>query len=202
MQPYLLSALVVTGALLLPSPAAAQARGGQFEGFGGRTFGNATSASTYGGGVAVPIGSHVQLLGEAGHLSDLQSPLVNALIGLTPLDVGMSAWYAEGGIRFTGSRDAVVRPYVQATAGIARLRPGIRGAGAAGAVADAALGFLDQREPLVGAGAGIMLQGGPVLLDLGYRYKRILTAGGVASAFALGNAFEVNQLRVGVGVRF
>ena len=191
------------GVLLFAPSADAQTRGGQFEGFGGMTIGNTTSASTFGAGVAVPVGDYLQLVGEAGRLSDVKSSLLDAALDLTPVDVRMTAWYAEGGLRVTGSRHAVVRPYVEATAGIARLTPGIRNGGQFGSIANAGLAFLSETEPLVGAGAGVMLQGGPVLLDLGYRYKRILAGSGLASAFALdGNGVDVSHVRIGVGIRF
>lgn len=200
---FILSAAVLIGALTVSSPAAAQGRGGQFEGFGGLTFGSSTSAPTFGAGIAVPLGEHLQLVGEGGRLSDVKSPLLDAAVAFTPVDVRLSAWYAEGGLRLLGSRHSAVRPYAEATAGLARLRPGIHGGGELGAIANTALGFLGETEPLVGVGAGVMLQGGPVLLDVGYRYKRILTGGGLSSAFTLGSdAVEVSQVRVGLGVRF
>jgi opacity protein-like surface antigen len=55
---------------------------------------------------------------------------------------------------------------------------------------------------MLGAGGGVLLQGGPVSLDLGYRYKKILASGTIASALNGGNAYTVNQVRVGVGIRF
>jgi hypothetical protein len=48
------------------------------------------------------------------------------------------------------------------------------GAGAADPFVATALRFLDRTEPMLGAGAGVAFTGGPVTLDLGYRYKRIL----------------------------
>lgn len=202
MYRYFLSAAALSG-ILFSAPAGAQTRGGQFEGFGGMTFGTTTSASTFGGGVAVPLGSHVQLLGEAGRLSDVKSSLLDAALDLTPFDVRMSAWYAEGGLRLLTSRDSVVRPYVEATAGVARLTPAIDTNARLGAIANAGLAFLSETEPLVGAGAGVMLQGGPLVLDLGYRYKRILAGNGLASVFALGDrGLDVSHFRVGLGIRF
>jgi hypothetical protein len=57
--------------------------------------------------------------------------------------------------------------------------------------------------PIVGAGSGVILQGGPVSVDLGYRYKRILAGSGLTSVFALGDdGLSVNQVRVGLGFRF
>jgi opacity protein-like surface antigen len=193
----------VCAALSLAATAGAQTRGGSFQGFGGTTFGSSTSAPTFGAGVAVPVGDYVQVIGEAGRLTDITAPLLGELIDLTPVDVGMSAWYAEGGFRFTASRHSAVRPYVEGTAGVARLRPTVGADGWLGALTNTGLSFLGSTEPLVGAGAGVMFQAGPLALDLGYRYQRILADGPIASAFSLGDdGFDVNQVRVGVGVRF
>jgi hypothetical protein len=42
-------------------------------------------------------------------------------------------------------------------------------------VADAVLGFFDRTEPLVGVGGGgVMLQGEPLLVDFGYRCKKVM----------------------------
>lgn len=193
----------VAAVLLLASSAAAQTRGGHIEGFGGTTFGTSASAPTFGASVAVPLGDNVQILGEAGRLTDIKASLLDTALDFTDLDLGMSAWYAEGGLRFIGSRHSTIRPYVQATAGVARLKPSVGVDGWLGAVTNTGLSFLGETEPLVGAGGGVIVQGGPLVVDLGYRYKKILAGGGLSSAFSLGDdGFDVNQVRVGVGVRF
>jgi outer membrane protein with beta-barrel domain len=193
----------VCTALSLAGTASAQSRGGSFQGFGGTTFGSTATAPTFGAGVALPVGDHVQVVGEAGRLTDIKAPILDDLLDPTSFDVGMSAWYAEGGLRFTGSRHSAVRPYVEATAGVARLKPGVTADGWLGAFTNTGLAFFGSTEPLVGAGAGVMFQAGPLALDLGYRYKRILADGAISSAFSLGNdGFDVSQVRVGVGVRF
>lgn len=193
----------ICAALSVCGTANAQMRGGNFEGFGGTTFGTTTTAPTFGAGVALPLGDNVQIVGEAGRLTDIKAPFLDDVLGLTPLDITMSAWYAEGGVRFLGSRHSAVRPYVEGTAGVARLRPGVGADGWLGALANTGLSFLDTTEPMVGAGTGVLFQTGPVAFDVGYRYKRILANDGLSSAFSLGrNGFDVNQLRVGVGVRF
>ena len=194
---------VVCTALSLAGTATAQSRGGSFQGFGGTTFGSTAAAPTFGAGITLPVGDHVQVVGEAGRLTDIKAPLLDDLLDPTSFDASMSAWYAEGGLRFSGSRHSAVRPYVEATAGVARLRPRVGADGWLGAFTNTGLAFFGSTEPLVGAGAGVMFQAGPLALDLGYRYKRILADGALASAFSLGNdGFEVNQVRVGVGVRF
>jgi opacity protein-like surface antigen len=113
----------------------------------------------------------------------------------------VSAWYGEGGLRLISSGGAV-RPYVETTVGFARLRTGFTGAGStADAIGNTALGFLARTEPLLGAGGGVVFQGGPVFLDLGYRYKKILASDSLQSILT-GGDISLNQVRVGAGVRF
>jgi hypothetical protein len=95
-----------------------------------------------------------------------------------------------------------VRPYAEATAGIARLSTGVSGfGGQTDAVIDAGLAFLNRTEPMFGVGAGVQLGRGPIALDLGYRHKRIM-ASGVASALNAGNTYQVNEGRIGLAFRF
>jgi len=189
----------------LPSVAFAQATTTEVQGFGGLTFGSSTfgstSASTFGGRVAIDLLPTMQIIGEGGRMMDIKSPLFD-LLEYTPVGVQVSAWYGEAGVRFITSRSAV-RPYVETTAGIARLTPNINGvSGRADAIVDAGLVFLNRTEPMLGAGGGMLVQGGPVTLDVGYRYKKILAGGTIASALNAGNAYNVNEVRVGIGVRF
>jgi len=46
-----------------------------------------------------------------------------------------------------------------------------------------------------------VVQGGPVFLDVGYRYKRIISRNSLQSLLT-GGDIGVNNVRVGVGVRF
>ena len=203
MRRLFLCATAASGVLLFSGRADAQTRGSHVEGFGGRTFGTTTSASTFGGSVAVPLTDNIQVIGEAGRLDDMKSGLLDVVDDLSPYDVRLGAWYGEGGVRFIASPRSPVRPYAEATAGFARLTPGLSGAGTFGAVANTALTFLASTEPLLGAGAGVILQGGPLIVDAGYRYKRIQSGNAIASALALGGGpIEVNQVRIGVGFRF
>ena len=189
-------------ALALACPAASYAQNSQLQGFGGLTFGDVTKSSTFGGGIAVPLSDNLQIIGEAGRMTNVApSLLYSALEDFTPFDVGVSAWYGEGGVRFIGSSHRAIRPYAEATVGFARLKSGIDGFGAADPIVAAALGFLDSTEPLLGVGGGVIVQGGPVFLDLGYRYKKIM-AGDSLQSFATGDDFHVNQVRIGAGIRF
>jgi opacity protein-like surface antigen len=127
---------------------------------------------------------------------------VDTVVDLSPVDVGLSAWYGEAGVRFIGSSHQTIRPYAEATAGYARLSAGVSGIGSTGgAITNAALNFLNRTDPMLGVGGGFVIQGGPLLLDLGYRYKKILAGESIQGALT-GGDFSVNQLRIGVGVRF
>jgi opacity protein-like surface antigen len=195
---YSLLALIVFAA-----PAHAQALGGQLTGFGGTTFGTTSTAPTFGGNLALPLGDNVQIVGEVGRLDDVTASLLADALDAVPFGIGMSAWYGEAGVRFIGSRRSPVRPYAEVTGGVARLRPSTDLDGLAGAITEAGLAFLSRNEPLVGAGAGVIMQGGPFALDLGYRYKRIFADSAITNVFSLGNnGFDVHQVRVGVGFRF
>ena len=156
---------------------------------------------TFGGALTADLTPNIQVIGEVGRMSDIKPPLLD-LLDLTPVDLRVSAWYGEGGVRFIASPHSAVRPYAEATAGFARLSTGLSGLGGrTDAVIDAGLAFLNRTEPLLGVGGGVLLQGGPLALDLGYRYKKIL-AGGVASALNGGSDYQINEVRIGLGVRF
>lgn len=194
---------IATGVLLaaFAVPATAAAQQGQIQGFGGLTFGDVTSSSTFGGNVAIPLSDNLQLIGEGGRMTDVMPSLLGTLVDFTPVDLRVSAWYGEGGLRFISS-GSVIRPYVETTVGFARLRTGFSGAGStADAIGNTALQFLARTEPLLGAGGGVVIQGGPVFLDLGYRYKKILASDSLQSILT-GGDISVNQFRVGAGVRF
>jgi hypothetical protein len=203
--------LIISATLVVcAAPWAARAQGANtsIQGFGGLTFGTssvlggAATASTFGGTVAAGLTPHIQVVGEAGRMSDIKPPLLE-LLDFTPIDLRVRAWYGEGGVRFIASSPrAAVRPYAEATAGFARLSTGISGfGGRTDAVIDTALGVLNRTEPLLGVGGGVLFQGGPLTMDVGYRYKKIM-ATGIAATLNAGNAYQVNQVRVGLGIRF
>jgi hypothetical protein len=194
--------------LVCAAPAAAYAQGANtsVQGFGGVTFGTSSfvgtsAASTFGGRITTGLTPNIEIIGEGGRMSDIKPPLLD-LLDFTPVDLHVRAWYGEGGVRFIASPRSAVRPYAEATAGFARLSTGLSGIGGrTGAVIDTSLAFLNRTEPLLGAGGGVVFQGGPISLDVGYRYKKIL-ATGVASALNGGRPYQVNQVRVGLGFRF
>jgi hypothetical protein len=202
--------LMVSATLIVCAvPAAARAQDGNtsVQGFGGLTFGTSSvlggtsTASTFGGSIAAGLTPNIQIVGEVGRLSDIKPPLLD-LLDFTPFDLRVSAWYGEAGVRFIASPHSGVRPYAEATAGMARLSTGLSGfGGRTDAVIDAGLGFLNRTEPLLGVGGGVVVQGGPIALDIGYRYKKIM-ASGVASVLNARNDYQVNQVRIGLGFRF
>lgn len=199
-----LLALIV--AFAVPATARAQS-GGEVQGFGGLTVGTSTFGSAvssgFGGRVGVGLTDNIQIVGEAGRLAGIQSPLFD-LLDFTDVGVRVNAFYGEGGVRFLGaSPRSAVRPYGEATAGFAKLSAGISGPdGPAGALIDTALSLINTTRPMLGAGGGVLIQGGPVSLDLGYRYKKISAGNAILSALNAGKDYHINQVRVGVGFRF
>jgi opacity protein-like surface antigen len=194
-------ATALAGAVLV-FPSAALAQNSQISGFGGMTFGDVTDSTTFGGNIAVPLSDNIQVIAEGGRMTNVLPKLADTLIDLKPFDVAVSAWYGEAGVRIIGSSHQKLRPYAEATAGFARLSTGVGGLGSrAGSITDAALTLFDRTDPLLGVGGGVMVQGGPLLLDLGYRYKKILASHSVQGALT-GGDFSVNQVRIGFGVRF
>jgi opacity protein-like surface antigen len=187
--------------LLAASSAAAQDRA-QVGAFGGYTFGSTTEATTFGGNVQTPLGSGLEIVGEFGRLEDVMPSTLGTLIDFTPVDLHLSAWYGEAGVRFTVQGYSQVRPYAEATGGFARMHTAFSGAGAADPFVATALRFLDRTEPMLGVGAGVAFTGGPVTLDLGYRYKRILASDSLPSLLVAGDDIDVSQVRIGIGFRF
>jgi opacity protein-like surface antigen len=203
MMPRLLHALILsTAVVLMPATALAQAGGGQIQGFGGLTMRGVNPSPTFGGSLAVPIGNNIQVLAEGGRMSDVISGPLSTLIDFSPIDLRVSAYYGEAGVRVLGSANRVIRPYAEGTVGMARLHTNVSGlGGTADLLTNAALGFLNSTQPVFGGGAGVQIQGGPMLVDLGYRYHRF-GSGNVVQNALTGGAMNVHQLRMGVGIRF
>ncbi len=200
----ILAALAMCAA---PSVARAQSGNTSVQGFGGLTFGTSSvlggssTASAFGGTIATGLTPNIQIVGEAGRMSDIKPPLLD-LLDFTPIDLRVRAWYGEGGVRLIASPHSAVRPYAEATAGFARLSTGVSGFGRrTDAVIDTGLALLNRTEPLLGVGGGVMFQGGPLALDVGYRYKKIM-ATGLAATLNGGSDYRVNEVRVGLGIRF
>ncbi len=199
-------AAIALACLLVPSKALAQ---GSVDAFGGlslngiTTFGDTSRPVDFGGRVAIDLTPGVQAIGEVGRIGNIMPTSEAILLSFTPIDLTVPAFYGEAGVRLFASPYGVVSPYVEATAGVARLGFNIGGLNPIASTATrAALSFIDRTDPIAGGGGGVMVRGGHVVLDLGYRYKRVFAdslAGLIASG---GQRLQVHQVRIGVGVRF
>jgi opacity protein-like surface antigen len=196
------------GAILLAtffvtSAASAQEPHAAVQGFGGLGVGSlATTTPNFGGAIMGDLTPNVQLLGEVGRIGNVLPSQTQTLIGLSPVGFGVSAWYGQGGVRLSG-RSATVRPYVEAAGGIARLHPQITGleSGLPSVIANVGLSLLNRTAPIASLGGGIVLQGGPLVADIGYRHRRVFSESWI-DALALGDTLSTNEVRFGVGVRF
>jgi hypothetical protein len=190
--------------LCLAPPASAQPRS-SIQGFGGMRLGGfATNDASFGGVVTSELTPSIQIVGEGGRIGNVLSPTIDLALGFIPGDVGFrtSAWYGQGGVRISTSGSGV-RPYLETQAGIARLQTRVTGfgSGTADALTNLALQFLDGTSPIATIGGGITFSGGAFVTDIGYRYRRIFSDGWV-NALSTGQALDMNEVRIGVGVRF
>jgi len=167
------------------------------------SFGDSGVPFDFGGRVGLEVLPGVHVMGEFGRLSNVMPDLIATGLGFTGNNLKASAFYGEGGVRLLASPRSAVSPYVEGSAGVAHLQFGVNGLGSAtDAIVRAALSFVDTSDPIVGGGGGVLLHGGPLQIDLGYRYKRILTGTTLSSILSAGDRLDVHQLRFGVGVRF
>src|SRR5262245_6630163 len=200
------SVVVVLAILLGAASSAAAQDHGFVQGFGGLQLGSLTnvdggSHTSFGGVAGASLTPNIQVIGEAGRIGNLLPATTNALLAFSPVGFGVSAWYGQGGVRFT-SRGSAIRPYAEAAAGVARLQSELSGLqGAGGTIADLALRFLDRTEPLATVGGGVTFAAGPIVADVGYRYRRVFSSSWM-DVLALGDSLHSNEVRVGVGVRF
>jgi opacity protein-like surface antigen len=190
---------------LMPAATFAQPRF-QAQGFGGVTAGTATFGTavspTFGGRFGVRLGEYVEIVGEGGRLARFDSPQFDVL-GFTGLSVRVNAWYAEGGARFIATPRGAVRGYGEVTAGVARFNASLRGlSGADQTFLDTAVDLLNTNRPTFGLGGGVEFDAGPILVDAGYRYKRIAPGDSLAATLNEGKPYHVNQVRIGAGIRF
>lgn len=196
----LLAALCLT-----PVAAFAQGTGNSaIEGFGGLSLNGfeMTHAPSLGGTFTFNIVPGVQIVGEAGRIGNVLPTMADTIFTAAQTDLRASAFYGEGGVRFVAPKGAVA-PYAEATAGIARLDVSSARFGTIGnAVSDIALGFAGRTAPLAGVGGGVLLRGGPVVFDIGYRYKQLFPNDVIEAALGLGQPMRTHQVRAGIGVRF
>jgi opacity protein-like surface antigen len=198
--------LIVASLAVLPVVASAQT---SLSGFGALPFDDVSSLGDsgvpldFGGGVSFEVVPGLQLFGELGRLGDVMPRFVDTGLAFTRLDVTVSAFYGEGGVRLAAGSRSAVSPYVEGTAGVAHLRFGARGVSAAAAsLMRVALDLVDTRDPMFGAGGGVLMRAGPMQIDLGYRYKKIVANSSLTDVIGLGQDLQTHQVRFGAGVRF
>jgi hypothetical protein len=189
--------------LLAPIPAHAQGAGA-IAGFGGVSIsGTSAIVPDVGGNLSFELTPGVAVIAEAGRVGNVLPPLADALFSATNSGVRASAFYGEGGVRFRLAPHARVSPYAEATAGVARLAVTSDRLGPlAGGLTSAAMAYLGRTGPVAGAGGGILVSAGPVLFDLGYRYKQFFPAEALETVLGLGQPLRSHQVRAGFGVRF
>jgi hypothetical protein len=204
----LLTAAVVAVVSVVTVPARASAQT-SIDGFGAVRMDNVSALTSgsfpvdFGGRVSFDIVPAIQVFGEFGQLGNVMPPLVETGLAFSSLGLTASAFYGEGGVRLVAAPHSAITPYVEGTAGVAHLRFGAAGLGSlSDALIRSALNLVDTRDPLFGAGGGILFQGGPVRFDVGYRYKYIQTNSALSSLLSIGQKMQSHQLRFGAGVRF
>jgi hypothetical protein len=192
--------------LLAPRGAAAQ---GSVDGFGAVSFGQGSVFEgssfpvDFGGRVSFDLVPHVQAIGEFGRIANVLPSATAVPLSFLPFELRASALYGEGGVRFLAAPQSAMTPYVEASAGVARVSFNLDGLGTTtGTIADAALNYLDRTHPIAGVGGGVLFRGGPILVDVGYRYKQLFADSLVGSVLSAGQGLRSHQVRVGVGVRF
>ena len=123
-------------ALCVLTPAAARAQGaaperiGGVVGFGGMTIDASSSSPNLGGTLTVALTPNVHVVGEVGRLGNVLPSLSDSLF--STVGVKASALYGEGGVRVLVAPRAIVSPYVEATAGVARIDVSTRSLGTIG----------------------------------------------------------------------
>ncbi len=202
----IIPSLAIAGIVICgPSVAAAQERA-SLEGFGGLSLNAVTSESfspSVGGTLTLNVGPAVQIIGEAGRLDNVLPVLSNAAFNAADVGLRLSALYGEGGVRLLMAPGSPITPYIEGTAGIARLGVSSERFGTIGnAVGTIALHFVDRTTPTLGGGGGVLLRGGPVVFDLGYRYKQLFANDILRIGLGFGEQLHTHQARVGFGVRF
>jgi hypothetical protein len=196
-------AMFFTGLSVVWSPASAQERGSFVQGFGGLRLGSTASTDTAVGGlVAGTLTPNIQVVGEAGRISNVLPSTVDTLLAFSPIGIGLSSWYGQGGVRFTSAASGI-RPYAETSAGFARLHTEVTsfGSGNVSLLTNAALRFLDRTYPMATVGGGATFESGRFVADVGYRYRRIFSNEWV-TLLSLAQPLNVSEVRIGVGLRF
>ena len=161
------------------------------------------SNMNFGGRVAFTLAPGFEAVGEVGRMGNILPPLASSIFAFSPVDLQASAVYGEGGMRaFLGGRSAV-NPYIEATGGWARENISLNGLGAtANDLLALGLSFTNRTAPVAGLGGGVTFHTGRLVLDAGYRYKKIFDRNFVTTLIGGGQALTSHQVVFGAGVRF
>jgi opacity protein-like surface antigen len=200
----LLLAIVCAGGLSFATDVCAEDRSAFLQGFGGLRLGTvATTDTVLGGLVAKSVTPNLQVLGEVGRLSDVLPTTIDPLLAFSPVGFRVSAWYGQAGIRLAANTRSGARPYVETSAGVARLQSnlGPLGSSLADVIANSSLRLFDRTDPIATVGGGLAFESGPFIADIGYRYRRIFGPAWI-EALSFDNRLTSNEVRVGIGVRF
>ena len=199
-----LRVVIVVGVLLI-TPIAAHAQGAAaISGFGGVSLtGSGSATPDLGGNLSFELTPDVELVAEAGRVGNVLPTVADTLFSAANTGLRASAFYAEGGVRFKLAPHSRISPYAEATAGVARLDVNSSRLGPlVGGLTSAAIGLLGRNGPVAGAGGGILLGAGPVVFDVGYRYKQFFPPEPLETVLGLGQPLRSHQVRFGFGVRF
>lgn len=205
MQVFSRSLALTMFAAALMAPAMASAQGAaSLEGFGG--IGVSTLQSqppSLGGRLTFELTPGIQVIGEAGRIGSVLPSLSSAVFSLAQTDLRASAFYGEAGVRVLAAPSAKVTPYGEASAGMARLSVSSPRLGTVGnAAASLALTLAGRNDPIAGVGGGLLVRTGPIVFDVGYRYKQLFTSDVMRAVLGFGEPLRTHQFRVGLGVRF
>ena len=97
-----LSAAILLATLFTAPIAYAQEPKASLQGFGGIGVNSVnTLHPTFGGAIVGDLTPNIQFLGEVGRLGDVLPSRTQTLIGLTPVDLSVSAFYGSGGVRLS-----------------------------------------------------------------------------------------------------
>ena len=197
-------AVLLVALSVLPIPAFAQANQSFIQGFGGLRIATAPSVTpTVGGTVGVGLTPHIQVIGEVGHINDVLPSTIETLMTVSPVGVRRSALYGEGGLRLNTGPVGHVGVYGETLFGAARLNTSVSGLGSArtDALANLALRFVNTTSKVGALGTGVILQGGPVVATLGYRYTRFFSDNALDTLLSAGHS-DISEARVSFGFRF
>ena len=197
-------AVLLAALSVLPLPAFAQSNESFIQGFGGlRLATAATLTPTAGATLGVGLTPFIQIVGEVGHIHDVMPSMVETLLTLSPVGIRRSALYGEGGMRLTTGPAGHLGVYGETLYGVARLNTTVSGLGSArtDAITNFALRFVNTTSPVGALGTGVILQGGPVVATIGYRYTRVFSDNMLDTLLSAGHS-DVNEARVSFGFRF